>query len=128
MVANPDTEPTLAEMVRAAIRVLSKEDNGFFLFVEGGKIDLAHHKTRARRALDETIEFSKAVRVAQELTSVQVRSPGGTARARRALRGALGVARWRVGPDGLLLAGDADRGHGRPRAHHVHLGLPDARQ
>ncbi|XP_034243154.1 alkaline phosphatase-like [Thrips palmi] len=71
MVADPDTEPTLAEMVRSAVRVLSKDDNGFFLFVEGGKIDLAHHKTRARRALDETIEFSKAVKMAQELTSVQ---------------------------------------------------------
>lgn len=71
MVANPDTEPTLAEMVRAAVRVLGKADQGFFLFVEGGKIDLAHHKTRARRALDETIEFSKAVKMAQELTSPQ---------------------------------------------------------
>lgn len=73
MAADPETEPTLAEMVRTAIGVLSKGDQGFFLFVEGGKIDLAHHKTRARRALDETVEFAKAVQVAQELTSVQVR-------------------------------------------------------
>lgn len=71
MAANPDTEPTLSEMVRTAIRVLSKGKEGFFLFVEGGKIDLAHHKARARRALDETIEFAKAVQAAQELTSVQ---------------------------------------------------------
>lgn len=72
MVANPDTEPTLTDMVQAALQVLAKGPNGYFLFVEGGKIDLAHHKARARRALDETIEFSKAVQAVQRLTSVQV--------------------------------------------------------
>jgi len=35
--------PTLAEMTRKAIQVLQKSDTGFFLFVEGGKIDIAHH-------------------------------------------------------------------------------------
>ena len=36
-------KPSLADMTVAAIKMLSKDDNGYFLFVEGGKIDLAHH-------------------------------------------------------------------------------------
>lgn len=35
MDANPETEPTLAEMTIAAIKILSKNPNGFFLFIEG---------------------------------------------------------------------------------------------
>lgn len=33
--ADPNTEPTLAEMTEVAIRTLQKEANGFFLLVEG---------------------------------------------------------------------------------------------
>jgi alkaline phosphatase len=32
---NPKTEPTLREMTEKAIQVLSKNDKGYFLFVEG---------------------------------------------------------------------------------------------
>lgn len=67
--ADPKKEPTLAEMVEAAIKVLSKGDQGFFLFVEGAEIDIAHHETLAKKALDETVEFSKAVQKASDLTS-----------------------------------------------------------
>lgn len=56
-------EPTLAEMTEAAIKVLRKEKRGFYLFVEGGKIDIAHHHNHAMKALDETVEFQKAVQV-----------------------------------------------------------------
>ena len=41
-------EPSLAEMTKAAINVLKKSDNGFFLMVEGGKIDMAHHDAMVR--------------------------------------------------------------------------------
>ncbi|KAL0275007.1 UNVERIFIED_CONTAM: hypothetical protein PYX00_002999 [Menopon gallinae] len=57
-------EPTLEEMTVAAIKHLQKNPRGYFLFVEGGKIDLAHHENMARKALDETVEFSKAVAAA----------------------------------------------------------------
>lgn len=67
--ADPTTEPTLAEMVDSAIRVLNKGDEGFFLFVEGAEIDIAHHETLAKKALDETVEFSKAVQRAADMTS-----------------------------------------------------------
>ena len=46
-------------------------DQGYFLHVEGGRIDRAHHAGNARRALVETIEMSNAVRRAMELTSEQ---------------------------------------------------------
>ena len=53
--------PTLTEMTMKAIDMLSTDVNGYFLFVEGGKIDHGHHATQARYAIDETIEFSKAI-------------------------------------------------------------------
>jgi len=62
-------EPSLAEMTRAAITVLRRNPNGFFLMVEGGRIDHAHHSGNAFRALTDTVAFSDAVRVATELTS-----------------------------------------------------------
>ncbi|XP_035665964.1 alkaline phosphatase-like [Branchiostoma floridae] len=62
-------EPTLTEMTDKAIRMLQKDDNGYFLFVEGGRIDHGHHKGRATRALTETIEMERAVQRAKELTS-----------------------------------------------------------
>lgn len=62
-------EPTLSQMVEKAIDILAKDENGFFLFVEGGRIDLAHHGAYSRIALDETTEFSKALKVAREKLS-----------------------------------------------------------
>jgi len=67
--SNVEIQPTLQEMTRNAIQLLQKEPNGYVLFVEGGLIDMAHHMTWARIALDETLEFSKAVADAVELTS-----------------------------------------------------------
>lgn len=64
-----ETEPTLSEMTEAAIKVLKEGSDGFFLFVEGGRIDHAHHATLAQKSLDETIEFSKAVQKAVQLTN-----------------------------------------------------------
>ena len=36
-------EPTLTEMTELAIKRLEKEENGYYLFVEGGRIDHGHH-------------------------------------------------------------------------------------
>lgn len=65
-------KPTLSEMTAAAVRHLKKYGgkNGFFLFVEGARIDMAHHDNYARIALDETREFSKAIEVARNLTNI----------------------------------------------------------
>lgn len=66
--SNESLQPTLEEMTKKAIEVLQKEPKGFVLFVEGGLIDTAHHSTKAKLALDETVEFSKAVESALHLT------------------------------------------------------------
>jgi alkaline phosphatase len=61
-------EPSLEEMTRKAIAILARKPGGFVLMVEGGRIDHAHHAGNAYRALDETIEFAKAVHAADEMT------------------------------------------------------------
>lgn len=62
-------EPTLSEMTEKAIEILSKNEEGFFLFVEGGLIDWAHHDSQARIAIDETAEFAKAIQMARDKLS-----------------------------------------------------------
>jgi alkaline phosphatase len=64
-------EPSLAEMTEFAIDTLSRDPDGFFLMVEGGRIDHAHHLGNAYRALTETIALSDAVRVALEKTRAE---------------------------------------------------------
>lgn len=66
----PLMEPSLSEMVEKALGILQRNtEHGYFLFVEGGLIDRAHHRNLAYRALDETISFAEAVQVAMELTN-----------------------------------------------------------
>ncbi|XP_053316877.1 alkaline phosphatase-like [Spea bombifrons] len=65
---NPATDPSLAEMTEKAIRILSRNPNGFFLFVEGGRIDHGHHDGNAKQSLTEAVEFDKAIKRAGELT------------------------------------------------------------
>ncbi|HQZ97627.1 MAG TPA: alkaline phosphatase [Pyrinomonadaceae bacterium] len=57
-------EPSLSEMTSKAIDVLSNNKKGYFLMVEGGRIDHAHHDGNARRALRDTVALSDAVRMA----------------------------------------------------------------
>ncbi|CAG9123030.1 unnamed protein product [Plutella xylostella] len=63
----PAGMPTLAAMVDAAIRVLRKNEKGFFLMVEGGNIDMAHHRGKAKKAIDESAAMEQAVQVASAL-------------------------------------------------------------
>lgn len=64
-----DAVPSLTEMTVSAIKMLQKEENGFFLFVEGARIDMAHHETWARKSLEDTQEFANAVQAARDMTS-----------------------------------------------------------
>jgi len=63
----PD-QPSLSAMTAKAIELLSRQRKGFFLLVEGGEIDWAHHQGNAARALIETVEFARAVEVALKQT------------------------------------------------------------
>lgn len=62
-------EPSLSEMVKVAIEILSKNEKGYYLFVEGGLIDYGHHYTLARVALDETKCLGEALETAQKMTN-----------------------------------------------------------
>jgi alkaline phosphatase len=64
----PSGEPSLTEMTAKAIRMLQKNRSGFYLQIEGGRIDHAHHAGNAFRALTEAIEFARAVKKAYEMT------------------------------------------------------------
>ncbi len=55
-------EPSLTEMTEKAIKIMQNKDGGFFLFIEAGRIDHAHHGNNAYMALHETVEYSKAVK------------------------------------------------------------------
>ncbi|XP_071035965.1 alkaline phosphatase-like isoform X3 [Parasteatoda tepidariorum] len=59
--------PTLTEMTEKAIKLLSRNSKGYFLLVEGGKIDLAHHKNWAMKALEEGVEFDQAIQKAIDI-------------------------------------------------------------
>jgi alkaline phosphatase len=62
-------EPTLAAMTGKAIEVLRQNRKGYYLMVEGGRIDHAHHAGNAYRALTDAIAFSDAVRAAVQMTN-----------------------------------------------------------
>lgn len=57
-------QPSLAEMTVKAMDLLSQNANGYFLMVEGGRIDHALHGTNAKRALVDTIAFDDAIKAA----------------------------------------------------------------
>jgi alkaline phosphatase len=55
------TEPTLAEMSLAALHVLDRDPDGFFLMIEGARIDMAGHANDLARNVQETLAFDDAV-------------------------------------------------------------------
>uniref|UniRef100_A0A6Q2Z8M0 Alkaline phosphatase n=1 Tax=Esox lucius TaxID=8010 RepID=A0A6Q2Z8M0_ESOLU len=67
---NPDTDPSLTEMVEVAIKILRKNPNGFYLLVEGGRIDHGHHEGKAKQALHEAVEMDRAIGLAGLLTNI----------------------------------------------------------
>jgi alkaline phosphatase len=67
-------QPSLSDMTEKALGVLSKNDKGFFLMVEGGRIDHALHGTNAKRALEDTLAFDAAIQTA--LDYMEKKDPG----------------------------------------------------
>ena len=61
----PD-QPDLTDQVQAALNVLSKNDDGFFLMVESGLIDKYAHLLDMERAVYDTIMLDNAVRLARD--------------------------------------------------------------
>ena len=61
---DPSKEPSLADMTSKAISTLSKNENGFFLLVEGSKVDWAAHANDPIGVISDTLAFDDAVKVA----------------------------------------------------------------
>ncbi|KMM39344.1 alkaline phosphatase [Guptibacillus hwajinpoensis] len=61
-----DETPSLADMTEAALERLKKDDDGFFLMVEGSQIDWAGHDNDAVAAMSEMEDFEKAYQKAIE--------------------------------------------------------------
>ncbi len=62
-------EPSLTEMVEKSIQILDNNEKGFFLMVESGRIDHAHHAGNAWGAFTDTSEFAEAIQAAMNNTS-----------------------------------------------------------
>ena len=67
-------QPSLSLMTEKALEVLSKNTNGFFLMVEGGRIDHALHGSNAKRALEDTLAMDQAIDTA--LAYMEKKDPG----------------------------------------------------
>ncbi len=62
-------EPTLTQMTEFAVNLLKKNRKGFFLMVEGGRIDHAEHDNNVKEAIYEMIELDNAIQKAQQIIS-----------------------------------------------------------
>ena len=63
---NPEEQPSIEEMTRKAIDKLSKNPNGFFLMVEGSKVDWAAHGNDPVGMATDFLAFDRACGAALE--------------------------------------------------------------
>lgn len=68
--STPSVQPSLTEMTETAINMLSRNENGFYLMVEGGRVDHGHHMGNAQRALHDAVALSEAVAKAAEMVDL----------------------------------------------------------
>src|SRR5215510_13996137 len=66
----PD-QPDLTDQVRTALDILSKNDKGFVLMVESGRIDKYSHSLDWERAVYDTIMLDNAVKMAKEFAATR---------------------------------------------------------
>lgn len=64
--AEPSKQPTLADMTTAAISILERNPKGFFIMIEGGRIDHACHAHDIKSSIYDVIAFDDAVKAALE--------------------------------------------------------------
>jgi alkaline phosphatase len=69
-----DGSITLAEFTKKGIDLMKNNPRGFFMMVEGGKIDWACHANDARAAIEDTIAFDDAIRVAVNFAKTHPRT------------------------------------------------------
>jgi len=62
-------QPSLKQMTSKAIELFQRDDKGYLLVIESARIDHAHHKGNAARALAETSMLADSVQLADDMTS-----------------------------------------------------------
>ena len=62
------TEPTLTDMTATAVGRLRGDPQGYYLMVESARIDHGHHAGQAGYALEEAVEFARAIQWAIDNT------------------------------------------------------------
>ncbi|ELU10153.1 hypothetical protein CAPTEDRAFT_149113 [Capitella teleta] len=67
----PINQPSLKEMTEKAIKILNRNDKGYFLLVEAGRIDHAHHDALPKKALEDTVALDEAVKQALSMTDTE---------------------------------------------------------
>jgi alkaline phosphatase len=67
--SSPEKEPSLAEMTKKAMAILWKNPKGFFLMVEGGRIDHAGHERNLSKIVADTLAFDEAVKAALDFAA-----------------------------------------------------------
>jgi alkaline phosphatase len=61
-------EPHIAEMTNISLQILERNSDGFFLMIEGGRIDHACHANDINNTIGDTIAFDQAVKIALNYT------------------------------------------------------------
>ncbi|WBU59746.1 alkaline phosphatase [Paracoccus albus] len=64
-------EPSLAEMTEMAINNLSNNEEGFYLEVEGGRVDHANHDGNLHRAVTDGAAFAEAIEKAVSMVDME---------------------------------------------------------
>lgn len=59
-------QPSLEEMTKKALDILSKDPDGFFLMIEGGQIDWAGHNNDTATMLHELLKFDQTINYVYE--------------------------------------------------------------
>ncbi|MEL0028452.1 MAG: alkaline phosphatase [Perlucidibaca sp.] len=67
-------QPSLADMTSKTLDILGRNKKGYFLMVEGGRIDHALHETTAKKALQDTVAFDNAIKTG--LAKAEALDPG----------------------------------------------------
>ncbi len=69
LVAKFPDQPDLTDQVKAALDVLKRNEDGFFLMVESGRIDKYSHALDWERSVYDTIMLDNAVKLAKEFAA-----------------------------------------------------------
>nr|CDS27091.2 alkaline phosphatase [Hymenolepis microstoma] len=64
-------EASIVNMTTTAIEILSRQPNGFFLFVESARIDHAHHENLGKKSLIDMLAFEEAIREGVKMVNLE---------------------------------------------------------